>query len=364
MALRLEEHPFIADAEAPYRETLARIASVEEHAKDSIVFQEGSPADSLFLILEGQVSFIKRLPGAKDQYISQCNPGEMFGEVALFTDQPRSLTAICKTPSKIAKMPKAKMLEIMAGAPLPIQRILSNIIDHLHYTTNNYVKDVIKQEKMSLVGNMANTIFHDFKNPFTVIGLSMQILEKLHQDEKTQQICQRVNAQIDRMTSMANELSEFSQGDRKLELKKVNLKELIDKFKDLNFPLLDDKNLEFEFNVEAVDFEGEEQKLLRVLQNLIGNAIESLPGGQGKIQIEGKKEENTLHLKITDNGKGIPESIRDSLFEPFVTSGKTGGTGLGTAIVYTIIKAHGGEINFETKTGEGTTFHIKLPVKH
>jgi signal transduction histidine kinase len=66
-------------------------------------------------------------------------------------------------------------------------------------------------------------------------------------------------------------------------------------------------------------------------------------------------------IVISDNGKGIPEQIRNTLFEPFVTFGKTRGTGLGTAIVKSIVEAHHGRIRFETVTDKGTSFFITLP---
>ena len=81
---------------------------------------------------------------------------------------------------------------------------------------------------------------------------------------------------------------------------------------------------------------------------------------EGKITVDAQENAKCVTLTLKDNGPGIPEDIRENLFEPFITRGKNEGTGLGTAIVKSIIEAHRGEIEFET-SALGTTFTIRLP---
>jgi signal transduction histidine kinase len=106
--------------------------------------------------------------------------------------------------------------------------------------------------------------------------------------------------------------------------------------------------------------EAEEGKLLRILENLVGNAIEAVTDGC-KIEIRGTSRDDLVDITISDNAGGIPVEIRDKFFEPFVTHGKKRGTGLGTAIVKSLVEAHGGEIAFECEDGVGTVFTITLP---
>ena len=76
-----------------------------------------------------------------------------------------------------------------------------------------------------------------------------------------------------------------------------------------------------------------------------------------------KKENKKIEIKVTDNGKGIPKEVLDKIFQPFFTTKPAGqGTGLGLSLSYDIVKAHGGELKFETKENEGTTFSIQLPL--
>jgi signal transduction histidine kinase len=77
-----------------------------------------------------------------------------------------------------------------------------------------------------------------------------------------------------------------------------------------------------------------------------------------------KKIDNTIEIKVKDNGNGIPQKVADKIFQPFFTTKPTGqGTGLGLSLSYDIIKAHGGELKMETKEGEGAVFLIQLPAK-
>jgi C4-dicarboxylate-specific signal transduction histidine kinase len=93
----------------------------------------------------------------------------------------------------------------------------------------------------------------------------------------------------------------------------------------------------------------------------VTNAVEALNGNaEGKIQIRGWVENSMFNLSISDNGPGIPEAIRDRVFQPFVTHGKKGGIGLGMAIVNNVVTAHHGNVKLETSE-KGTHFLAQLP---
>jgi signal transduction histidine kinase len=116
-----------------------------------------------------------------------------------------------------------------------------------------------------------------------------------------------------------------------------------------------------DFEVEA-RYDGiayfDEQKLMRVFHNLTSNAIEAMPEG-GKLRVRVEKEDDALIWTVTDNGPGIPEIVRNKLFELFAT-GRKGGTGLGLAIVKRVVEDHQGTIRVDTGA-TGTTFAIRIP---
>jgi signal transduction histidine kinase len=113
------------------------------------------------------------------------------------------------------------------------------------------------------------------------------------------------------------------------------------------------------------------QDIGRVLLNLFNNAFyavneqktRNLVSYEPKVSVTTKKSGNRVTITVSDNGNGIPQNIVDKIFQPFFTTKPTGeGTGLGLSLSYDIIKAHGGEINVESKEGEETKFIVRLPV--
>jgi len=114
--------------------------------------------------------------------------------------------------------------------------------------------------------------------------------------------------------------------------------------------------------LKRVDVFADKEQLMRVFINLVKNGMQSIPEGrEGKIRIKlQEKEDGMALITISDNGKGIPEAIRDKLFQPNFTT-KSGGMGMGLAISYNIIRSLGGRIWYETLLDVGTTFYIELP---
>jgi signal transduction histidine kinase len=361
-AMRLEDHPFFRGLPEAQAQALAAAATIRNCKVGEIIFDEGGESDALFLVMEGRVTFEKSVPGNNWRIISYAVAGDFFGEIGVLTNAPRALRALATDGATIACITRDQLRDFIRRAPGPIDQILQSIVNHLHHTTRHYVDDMLRQEKMSLVGNMVSSIIHDFKNPFTLISLGAQLISTQHQDAKTQKLCANMNKQIQRMVDMANEVSEFAKGVQTFKPSRVEMQSLVLKFRELNEPYFQKERVTIETDVEPVFIEAEENKLLRVLQNLVGNAIDGCDErSDGKVRIEVHDRKENIEIIISDNGKGIPEQIRNNLFDPFVTYGKTGGTGLGTAIVKSIVEAHKGRIRFETTTGQGTTFFIQLP---
>ena len=96
----------------------------------------------------------------------------------------------------------------------------------------------------------------------------------------------------------------------------------------------------------------------RVFANLILNALQAMPEG-GALTINASASDYAVAINVHDTGVGIPEEMKDKLFSPLIT-GKAKGTGLGLAVVKRIVDAHGGQVTFESKEGEGTTFTVTL----
>lgn len=362
--MNLEEHPFIRAISKERRGLIAEEVELLELEDGQIIFNEDSVPDALFLILSGNVAFTKEKLDGSLKNVSQSGEGSFFGEVGVFTGEHRALGAVALGRCRLACVPERTVKKIIEDAE-PVRKILESVIHHLKSTTDHYMDEVMHTEKLTLVGTMMSSLLHDFKNPFSIISLGSNIISQRYKDDpKTAKICNNIEAQIRRMVNMANDLAAFARGDSQIEIAYVNIDTLFEHFRELNTPFFKDQTVELDMQGNGSSLEGDASKLLRVLQNLISNAIEALHSAEidGKIEVIAEQNEKAVTITLSDNGPGIPEDIRDNFFEPFVTRGKTEGTGLGTAIVKSIIDAHHGEIDFETNA-KGTTFTIRLPKK-
>lgn len=220
-----------------------------------------------------------------------------------------------------------------------------------------------QSEKLASIGQFANTIIHDIKNPLTVIKSSVEMLsdDDFSPEEKEQYRKVMLN-ELDMLTQMLNDILDFSRGKIQLNRESVNLDEMLDDVCAFFTKLMKIKNVELVKNLESgVVINIDRQRVWRALSNLISNALDVLGEG-GRITVRSEKKIVDVRIVIEDNGHGIPDEIVDNIFEPFVTAGKKGGTGLGLSIVKKIVDSHGGNINFKTEKDKGTSFYVSFPL--
>ncbi|WP_341736677.1 ATP-binding protein [Microcoleus sp. CAWBG640] len=358
----LASHRFMSYFEPEQAAHLCKIAILENFAQETLVFEEGDPADFLYLVLEGEVKFSKRIDNNKHQTVALAKPDDFFGELGVLDGQPRSARALAIAGSTLAKISRTELIDTLHFSKgTSVLQIFSFIVQNLRDTTDQYVNQFVHKQKMVLVGEMVSTIIHDFKSPFTGIKLSSEMLKEIHPDEETQEWCDLIQLQVQRMLGMAEEVLEFSRGNSVLHKKSINLIQTLHQFEKLNRVYFEAAKVELVVRVTEVIVLADENKILRVLQNLVGNAVEAFGGRGGRVEITVTESEDWAEISIYDNGPGIPRAIKEKLFEPFVTYGKRTGTGLGTAIAKSMIDAHKGEITYESEDDKGTTFYIRLP---
>jgi signal transduction histidine kinase len=166
---------------------------------------------------------------------------------------------------------------------------------------------------------------------------------------------------VDGMLAMTQELLDYARGSTSLQLETVSIWRIFEELNQQALRLLPGHNIQL---VKHIRYDGEVQvdlgRFVRVLGNLIKNAREAMSGG-GILTLTTDLVQNQIVLRISDTGCGIPAEIMPKLFEPFVTHGKSHGTGLGMAIARSVIEAHGGKISLASIRGNGTTVDIRLP---
>jgi signal transduction histidine kinase len=243
-----------------------------------------------------------------------------------------------------------------------VLRLFSHVSENLRATNERYVSEVVRKEKITLVGEMANQMVHDFRAPFSTIKLAAELMAKRSPAPETQQLCAMILHQVDRLGGMVEEVLDFARGETRLRVKIVPLQETLVQLQENNLEILARAGIRLRVKPTTVVLPLDADRFLRVLQNLVSNAREALTARQrGTISVSARRRGRNVLITVRDDGPGIPRDIRASIFEPFVSHGKTNGTGLGLAIARSVVHAHHGNIDFTTSR-QGTTFTIQLPL--
>lgn len=228
----------------------------------------------------------------------------------------------------------------------------------------NFLREqLIKQERLSAVGQMMSTIVHDLRSPLNTISgyLELMLETSITSDEK-KEFSDIMRLEIHSITNMTREILDFAKGKTSILPRKTSVIDIFKRFQLQAEQLFRNTNISLKFQNETKQLiYADVDKFTRVLYNIAKNAKEALKGKDGEFRFRSFDENGTVVFQLSDNGPGIPEEIRDRLFESFVTSGKESGTGLGLAIVKKIVDEHHGAIEIKSSKSRGTTFFIKLP---
>ncbi|MEZ4359031.1 MAG: GAF domain-containing protein [Kofleriaceae bacterium] len=229
------------------------------------------------------------------------------------------------------------------------------------------------RDRLASIGRMLAGVLHDVKTPMTIISGYAQLMAACDDPAQRESYVEHVLRQFDLMNGMTKEVLAFSRGDTDLVVRKVYMHRFVPELKAQLEAAVSGRGCAV---TVAADYDGvayfDEQKLLRVLHNLVRNAVEAMPNG-GDVSVKAHRRGPELVWEISDNGPGIPAELSDRLFTLFA-SGRKGGTGLGLAIVKKIVDDHRGHIEVRTqRAGEadgaapgapaatGTTFVISIP---
>jgi len=240
-----------------------------------------------------------------------------------------------------------------------------------------YQEQLLQSQKMESIGMLARGIAHDFNNMLSVI---LGHTEMLLMDEDMDYSAKTKLAKVEKSTRSASQLArkllKFAKRKER-ESRPFDINQLIRETMELmggNIPA--HLKVDYELCEEATIVEGDIGDIEQVLINLLINARDAMPdGGEVKIKteianprkdmlmVESMKSGQYVYISVSDTGTGIPSENISKIFEPFFTTKEKGiGTGLGLAMVYGIVKDHYGHIAVESEEGEGTTFHIYLPL--
>ncbi|NOY82744.1 MAG: CHASE2 domain-containing protein [Kiritimatiellaeota bacterium] len=222
--------------------------------------------------------------------------------------------------------------------------------------------ELVRSEKLSAVGQMAAMIVHDIRNALSaVMGYVELVRANAGQVAGNEDWAALVQSRIEQISSMAQEVLEYSRNESHLDLSDVDVSMLVQDVLAVLRDAYPGTEIRWASQIAcSATVRADRDKMIRVLMNLGRNAAEAM-GQRGVFTLGCRPLAGGVELVASDTGPGIPEDIQETLFEPFVTQGKSSGTGLGLAIAKRTIEEHGGRITFETGSG-GTTFYIRLPL--
>jgi two-component system nitrogen regulation sensor histidine kinase GlnL len=218
---------------------------------------------------------------------------------------------------------------------------------------------------------MAAMLAHEVKNPLSGIRGAAQLLEQ-GASEADRELCLLIQDEADRIRNLVERMDMFS--DRQIERQEVNIHEVLDHVRRIALNGFAARlPIQQEYDPSLPPVWGNRDLLVQVLLNLVKNAAEAVEPGHGEIQLitayhhgvriavpgSSERVHLPLQVQVRDNGPGIPEEVRATLFEPFVTT-KRGGQGLGLALVAKLVTDQGGLIECDSRPGR-TIFRLSLP---
>ena len=236
--------------------------------------------------------------------------------------------------------------------------------DRMRKNLQKTQRELLDAERLATIGRMASSISHDLRHSLAAVIANAEFLcESNLTPRQREDLYAEIGIAVNQMTELIESLLEFSRTRESLRPAFGDVRLAVDRavqgvkahpeFNRIRIRIAAEGSTEGWF-----DF----RKLERALLNLLLNACETVAPESGKIEVELRRQGETLEIRVEDNGPGIAEAVRDRLFEPFVSHGKENGTGMGLTVVQKIMQDHGGDVGVEESSASGTVFRLSLPL--
>lgn len=281
-----------------------------------------------------------------------------LGELAQATGRKFVATLVDVSKQKYAE-------KILTETRDKLEKLNESGIDPVAGESNSLQKQLVQSEKLAAAGKLTASLAHEFKNP--LFGI-LTVLERAARQFSLKQGSEDLLELAIRECYRAMDLVEKMQDIHRPSSNSVELMDLHSAIKDmvaLTQARLQKRNIKLVLNLDSQlsKVYGIEDQVKQVVLNLLNNAEEAIADTGGKIIVGTRAQESSFQIIVKDDGQGIPKDQWDKVFEPFFSTKKdSGGMGLGLAVSYGIIKAHGGRIDVEKGIEDkGTAFIITLP---
>jgi len=260
------------------------------------------------------------------------------------------------------------------------------------HALNDSQQQLQQSQKMETLGTLVAGVAHEINNPINLIMYNIPLLQKIWADfmpilKERQQIepnqkfggfdydfladnLVRLIADIEmaahRVAKTVADLKDFSRKSNVAEKSPLQINSAVKNALRLAQTTLRNSavNINLQLGQDLPDIDGNLQSIEQIILNIVINAVQAIDHAHGRIDVTTgwRNQDGRVYIRITDNGRGISTTISDKIFLPFITDKQSeGGTGLGLSVSYSLVKAHEGDIIFDTTPGEGTSFTVLLP---
>ncbi len=224
-----------------------------------------------------------------------------------------------------------------------------------------------RADKLRALGQLASGVAHDFNNSLAAILGRAQLLRRQIHDPALVRNLDIIQTAAEDAAATVRRIQTFARKSPVKEFELLDVGDLLNDAIEITRTRWENearlRGLEYDVKLEAENGHityGSASELREVFVNLIVNAVDAMPRG-GKLLITCRRTGTRLQLEFSDNGMGMPEDVRQKIFEPFFSTKGAHGTGLGLSVSYSIMERHEGSISVTSETGKGTTFTIDLP---
>lgn len=241
---------------------------------------------------------------------------------------------------------------------------LTKSFDHMRNDLQRSQLELLQAERLATIGRMASSISHDLRHPLTAILAYAEFLaERSLSEVQRNDLYLEIRDAVGRMTELIASLLEISKTKQILHPAHEDVADVVERvIRDMRYRP-EFNSIQFIYSREgSTEAWFDPKKIARAIHNLILNACEAVPVSSGKIEVRTVRAGDGIEITIADNGPGIPEAIRDSVFQPFVSYGKENGTGLGLAVAQRVALDHGGRLAILSSGESGTVFNLRIPL--
>ena len=369
---------------------LADLGTIRSAEADETLFRPGDESDGLYVVLEGRATLSR--PGGDGQLVDlgEREPGGSFGEPGLLDGAPRTALVVTTERSRFFVLSRPAFLAFMAEAPEAVSGLLAGIGSQLRLTQERLFAETVKEHALQVqlhagryrsLAQLVAGVAHEINTPLGIITTAASVLAQDLTDlvcnagpitgplQEAIEAAELISSNLARATRLVERFKSLSSSQAVTVVEDVDLTAVVDDVLALYAPKARAAGLRIEVRDERDDpkepWKGNAGSLAEALLNLLSNVERYAypPGDGGRVEIVLGDDDGHLDVTVRDFGRGIPTEHLDQVWEPFFTTGRaSGGTGLGLAVVNSLVTdGMHGTAEIRSRPAEGTSVHLRFP---